>query len=96
MTIRGPWYLSARAVRDYLVLTGRDPKDEDAFASGEDELAELVRRAQFVRTQDNGLQQWRLTGTPRLRLLVSTRARPEGNLPQLVRVLPKHAGGRGA
>jgi hypothetical protein len=57
MTVRGPWYLSARAVRDYLVLTGRDPRDEDAFADGEDEFEGRVRRAHFVRTQRNGLQQ---------------------------------------
>jgi hypothetical protein len=90
MTAQGPWFITARAVRDYLTITHRDPRDEDAFADGEDELLELVRRAAYVRNQRNGLQLWRVRGSPRLRLLVSTDKRQEGDLPQVVTVLPEH------
>lgn len=92
MTVTGPWYISARAVREYhRIATGStsDPDDEQ-FDAAAIELGEAVRRAHFSRTQRNGLQLWRLSGTPRLRLLVSTQRRQEGELPQLVNVLPEH------
>lgn len=91
---RGPWFITARAVREYLELTGREPTEE-AFPDGEDELLEIAAdesRRHLVRVQDNGQELWRLRGKPRLRLLVATNPRPEGPLPQLVRVLAEHAG----
>lgn len=93
---RGPWFITARAVREYLTLTGREPT-EQAFPDGEDELLEIARdesRRHFVRRQDNGQDLYRLRGTPRLRLLVAPGPRPEGPLPQLVRVLAEHASSR--
>lgn len=92
MPIQGPWYLSARAVREYhRIATGRvDDPDDDQFDAAAEALQEAVGRARKVRVQHNGLELWRLTGSPRLRLLVSTEHRPEGDLPQLVRVLPEH------
>ncbi len=92
MPITGPWYISARAVREYhQIATGSASQpDDDQFDAAAQALGEATRSAHFVRTQRNGLQLWRLSGEPRLRLLISTEPRPEGNLPQLVRVLPEH------
>lgn len=93
MPLQGPWYISARAIKEYLSLSGRDPLNEDHFAAGEDELARITSSAHHVRNQDNGLQLWRAHNLPaplgRLRLLVSTARRGEGDLPQLVSVLPE-------
>jgi hypothetical protein len=87
----GPWYISARAVREYCAIaTGHPPADDDAFDEAAKALSEAVKKARFVCVQDSGLQLWRLQGSPRLRLLVSTRPRTEGDLPQLVQVLPEH------
>jgi hypothetical protein len=38
--MRGPWYLTRSAVRDYLALTGHDPEHatDDERARAEDEL----------------------------------------------------------
>lgn len=91
MVIRGPWYLSARAIKEFLALTGRDPSNEDHFAAGEDELAAVCSAAHHVRNQDNGLQLWRGPQPGRYRLLVSTSRRAEGDLPQLVSVLGESA-----
>lgn len=82
-----PWYITHRAVEDYCELHGW-PDDDEHFDRGENELLELAERAHHVRDQDNGLQLWRGPTPGRLRLLVSTAKRPEGDLPQLVRVLP--------
>lgn len=99
MTLQGPWYISARAIKEYLALTGREPTNEAHFASGEDELAKITSSAHHVRNQDNGLQLWRASNLPdplgRLRLLVSTARRREGDLPQLVSVLAEIGGESG-
>lgn len=87
MPLQGPWYISARAIKEYLTLTNRDPNNEDHFAAGEDELAMVCSGAHHVRNQDNGLQLWRARPPERYRLLVSTARRNEGDLPQLVSVL---------
>ncbi len=93
MPIKGPWYLSARAIREFLALTNRDA-NEDNFADGEDELATLCSGAHHVRNQDNGLQLWRGPQPGRYRLLVSTARRSEGDLPQLVSVLAESGDAR--
>jgi hypothetical protein len=92
MTARGPWYLSAAAVRQYhRIATGSaDAPDDEQFDAAALALQEAVGRARKVRDQRNGLELWRLSGRPRLRLLVSYAERPEGDLPQLVSVLPEH------
>lgn len=44
-----PWYLSARAVREYASLLGLDPSNEDHFDRCEEELVLIVRGARFFR-----------------------------------------------
>lgn len=87
--MRTPWYISARAVRDYCALRRLgDPNDDDVFVAAEEELAEATCSAHYVRDTDGGHQMWRLprrTGGG-LRLIVSTSRREEGNMPQLIAV----------
>lgn len=90
MTVRGRWYISARAVREYAAIAGL-PSDDNDFPARERELLELCATAHLVRRQQNGLEQWRSGRPLRLRLMVSPAARPEGPLPQLVSVLASHA-----
>jgi hypothetical protein len=92
MTARGPWYLSARAVREYhRIATGRvDEPDDEQFDAAAEALQEAVGLARRIKVLPHGEELWRLRGRPRLRLLVSYAVRPEGELPQLVRVLPEH------
>lgn len=89
--MRGPWYISARAVREYLAILGRTETDE-AFFAAEDELVEIstrvVERGTAGRELPSGLRQYRGGRPLRLRLVVSTEARPEGPAHQLVSVLP--------
>jgi phage terminase large subunit-like protein len=92
---RGPWYISARAVREYAALTGLgDADDESVFAAAEEELIAIAeetvasgRRPRRLRT---GALVYRGPRPRRLRLVVVTEPRPEGPLPQLVRVLPEY------
>jgi hypothetical protein len=74
---------SARAIKEFLALTGHDPTNENDFALGEDELVKITSGAHHVRNQNNGLQLWRSGNLPdplgRLRLLVSTSRRREGD-----------------
>ena len=93
MTASGPWYLSARAVREYGRLARLDTSTDDGFDRAAMSLQEYVAQAHHVRDQDNGLQLWRGPRPLRLRLLVSTARRREGPLPQLVTVLPASARG---
>lgn len=93
MTASGPWYLSARAVREYGRLARLDTSTDDGFDRAAMALQEYVAQAHHVRDQDNGLQLWRGPRPLRLRLLVSTATRREGPLPQLVTVLPASARG---
>lgn len=92
MTGRGPWYLSARAVREYAALAGHgDPDEEAVFARAE---AALMRQAEEtvasgrrpVRMRSGALR-YRGPRPLRLTLVVVDEPRPEGPLPQLVRVL---------
>jgi len=92
MTARGPWYITRTAILDYhRIATGSvDEPDDEQFAAAKESLVDALKIAHHVRHRRNGLDLWRLQGSPRLRLLVSTAQRPEGDLPQLVRVLPEH------
>lgn len=87
MTILGRWYISVRAVREYATLARLPCATEDELHERTMELARLAEGAHYVQTQRNGLEQWRLGRPRRWRLLVSTAERPEGELPQLVRVM---------
>jgi hypothetical protein len=87
--IRGRWYISARAVREYAALVHRSAATDDDFDARAQELEKLVAGAHYVSTQRNGLERWRLGRPHRFQLLVSTAPRPEGPLPQLISVRPE-------
>ena len=96
MTVRGPWYITTRAVSDYLTVLGRDPDsvDDDAWYQAESELISMAeetvasgRRPKRMRT---GAWRYRGPRPLRLSLIVVDEPRPEGPLPQLVRVEPSH------
>lgn len=97
--MKGPWYITMTAVEQYCALTKRDAEDDQQFDDAEDELTEIAATAKHSRNQDNGLMLYRATRSPRCaeryRLLVSPTPTREGNLPQLVRVMPESdQGGR--
>ena len=88
MTITGAWYITLRAVEDYLRLTGRDPDpDDETWESAEEELRELAAESHYVKRLDSGAEVWRGRRPLRLMFHVVTAPRPEGDAPQLVRVL---------
>lgn len=87
--MKARWYLSAKAVREYLKLVGRvDDDGGPEWARAERELAKLCAGAHLLeRPSRSGHQQWR-TGRPlRLTLIVSTEKREEGPLDQLVGIV---------
>lgn len=89
----GPWYISAAAVRDYLALRGRLVVDDGpAFDHASDELvriaAETVASGRQPTPTDTGALRYRGPKPLRLRLIVTRGRRAEGDLPQLVAVLP--------
>lgn len=100
---RHRFYISARAVREFAEIRGLELDDGGPlWGRAEEQLRELSWHSHLVETPDgeprltrNGLQEWR-TGRAhgRLRLLVSTEDRPEGELDQVVQVLPSHGGRR--
>lgn len=89
--MKGPWYISARAVHEYLDIVGR-PRTDEVFFAAEHELVDIttrvVERGAEARELPSGLLQYRGGRPLRLRLIVSTEARPEGPARQLVSVLP--------
>lgn len=102
MTCR--WYLSAAAVRQYMVIQGRhgDPDGAD-FYTAEKELAAAAAEARLARDVDGRTrtQIWRVPWSvrgrqSRLELVVSIDPRPEGPLPALIAVRHKGRGGRKA
>jgi hypothetical protein len=82
--------VTVRAAREYATLAGLPSSTDDDLQARTLELAEIVEGARLVRRQDNGLEQWRLGRPRKWRLMVSTTQRSEGDLPQLVSVLPSH------
>lgn len=89
--MKGPWYISARAVREYLAIVGHT-ESEDAFFSAEQDLIDItsrvVERGAEPRELPSGLLQYRGGRPLRLRLVVSVEQRPEGPARQLVSVFP--------
>jgi len=92
-----PWYITIAACEQYAAILGLDPEIDDDFTICEDELGEIAQAAEFAKIYEGGLHEYRATVPPgsrpmlpsrehRLILLVSTEPRPEGKLPQLVRV----------
>jgi len=96
---RGPWYISARAVRDYLAIC-RLPVVDDGpeFDRAALELQTMAEETVASRRQpavlDSAALRYRGPKPLRLGLVVVPAPREEGDLPQLVRVLPGHAGRR--
>lgn len=93
MTARGPWYITAAAVRDYLAITGQDPDAEgDVFDRASDALVTIaiatVASDRQPTPTDSGALRYRGPRPLRLRLIVTAAVRSEGGLPQLVTVLP--------
>lgn len=94
---RGPWYIAARAVRDYLALRGRPAVDDGPeWERAERELIEIaaatVASGRQPRAMESGALRFRGPQPLRLGLVVVPAPRIEGDLPQLVRVLPAHGG----
>lgn len=84
------WYISARATREYLALTGR-PDDDGGpeWQRAESEIQEIARRATVTQRGHPGsgdLVAYRGPKPLRLGFVVSTTPRKEGPLPQLVSV----------
>jgi hypothetical protein len=85
-----PWYVSAKAVREYMALT-----DATDFDDASDALIELCARTWEnyrarngkPKPRDNGMLLYRGPRPRQFRLVVSTAKRPEGDKPQLVSVL---------
>lgn len=98
MTARGPWYISAAAVRDYLWLTGQeDVTDGATFDAAEQALIQLaievVSSGRKSVDRGRGFQRYRLgLARGRISLIVGP---GEGRLPALTAVLPGHDDGRG-
>ena len=96
------WYLSARAIREYLAMVGR--RDDDGgpeWARAEAELHEWSHRVTATqpgtptRSGDGSLVQYRGPRPLRAQLIVSRARREEGPLDQLVSVRPGSAAQRG-
>jgi len=87
-----PWYISVRAVRDLLALQKR-PQESDgpAFDAAEKTLMswaeETIASGRVPKRLDSGALRYRGPAPERLTLIVTDGPRPEGDLPQLVRVL---------
>lgn len=101
MAIHGPWYISVAAVQGYLRATGKQPStDGPDFERAElaliDIAREVVASGKEGKEMDSGVQQFRGPRPLRLRLRVSYERRGEGDLPQLIEVLPDHEGRTGA
>lgn len=91
--VRGPWYVTAAACRDYQRLAGLDDT-EAGFAVAEDALismaVETVGSGRSPSVMRSGALRYRGPRPLRLTLIVTPDPRPEGELPQLVRVLGPH------
>lgn len=92
MSVRGPWYITLRAIEQYLELQGRDPAtcSESTLARAEDDLVAMaiatVASGRQPSITDSGLLRFRGPKPHRLTLVVSPTPRAEGELPQLVGV----------
>ncbi|MEW6280217.1 MAG: hypothetical protein AB1758_16435, partial [Candidatus Eremiobacterota bacterium] len=94
-----PWYITMKALEDYLLLRGVDPAcSDDVLNRVEGELVEMARltvdSSRQPRRIRNGLLAYRGPQPLRLTLIVNEQPRAEGDLPQLVGVSgnPEHMG----
>lgn len=97
MPVRGPWYITAAAVREYMAIVGL-PDTDAGFAEGEERLVEAaietVGSGRGPARMQSGALRYRGPRPERLTLVVVEGARPEGELPQLVRVMRAHRSAR--
>lgn len=95
MPVSGPWYITITAAEEYLRLLGR-PVTDETRARATEELAEIAARTvvsgRRPRRLDSGALRYRGPRPGRLGLIVVEESRPEGRLPQLVRVLGPYEG----
>lgn len=94
---RCPWYISTRAVRRYLEIEDRPVvSDGPGFERAEEELIQMALATMASERVPRHIHQHLLTyrgpKPRRHQLIVSTARRTEGDLPQLVDVVPAHAG----
>ena len=104
MPIRGNWYLTVKAVREYMEICGLSgplESDNPEFVRAERELVEISQTAKPADTPltDSGGVIYRVwvespKGRLRLELTVMPWTRPEGDASQLVRVRLKDQQGR--
>ena len=92
----GPWYISVRAVRDYLAIQRcPDVTDGPVFERAEEELiamtTETATSGREPRPMESGAMIYKGPRPLRLRFVVVSAPREEGDRPQLVNVWP--AGG---
>lgn len=89
------WYITVEAVCQYMDIQGyRGDSDSLEFFRAESELAGLCEQAEFKKDwahDGKPRQLWQVRADvrgkrQRIELTVSTEPRPEGDLPQLVRV----------
>jgi len=94
-----PWYISARAVREWAALRGVHdlPDAGPAWDRYERELLEISAETAARRSPKRtagGLLCYRIRRPVDAQLMVSDSARPEGELPQLVSVVRGYGGRR--
>lgn len=97
---QGPWYITDAAVAALLRLAGRPPTGPNldwAAVELERMAVETMASDRVPQHTNQRIMRYRGprrpgTGYDRAQLIVSTEVRPEGPLPQLVDVVPEHAG----
>lgn len=90
MAIQGCYYVTDEAATRYLEHTGAEVTPE-AVEQARTTLIARLKTARFNMQQRNGYERWRLTGKPRLYVVLSRAHRAEGTAPQIIDVLPEHA-----
>ena len=94
------WYISAKAVREYMAIAGMHPADDGPdFDRAEEALGKTSLEARLCKSTESGTEIWLARvplpraggrgGTTRLDLYVRPSPRGEGSKPQLVRVRAK-------
>ena len=102
--MKGPWYITVRAVRDYLAIQHRpDVTEGPIFERATAELigmaTETAGSSREVKLMQSGALLYKGPRPLRLRFVVTPAPRQEGDAPQLVNVWPAggaeaHRGGR--
>jgi hypothetical protein len=86
------WYYTAKAVRQWLRITGREDDDGGSnWGDAEQELCAMSHEAAVVDLAPSGAEVYRTKATvrgkrKRVEMTVVTEPRPEGPLPQLVSI----------